>query len=178
MRARILFSGSLLIAFFALATAHPQQKAISNPTNARLASAKNILVVRAHGNNIPYEVIKSTIEGWGRFTLVEKTEQADLVVQVSSSGGDGSISVSSSSRDLAAENGRYDQSTRTNRDVSSTDITMTVVDAKDRRVLWIATETAKFAVKEKARENNMVEAAERLTTKFHDRLEPPIQSSN
>jgi hypothetical protein len=50
---------------------------------------------------------------------------------------------------------------------------MTVYDAKTKRVLWIASETAKFAVKEKARENNLVEAAERLTSKFHDRLEPP-----
>jgi hypothetical protein len=40
-------------------------------------------------------------------------------------------------------------------------------------VLWEANETAKYAMKEKARENNLVEAAERLASKLHARLEPP-----
>jgi hypothetical protein len=38
--------------------------------------------------------------------------------------------------------------------------------------LWSATESVKFAVKEKTKENNLVEAAERLAAKFHQRLEP------
>ena len=34
------------------------------------------------------------------------------------------------------------------------------------------TETVKFAMKEKGKENNLVDAAERLASKFHQRLEP------
>ena len=50
---------------------------------------------------------------------------------------------------------------------------MTVFDAKNKRVLWRSTEKVKSALKQKAKENNLVEAAERLVSKFHDRLEPP-----
>ncbi len=49
---------------------------------------------------------------------------------------------------------------------------MTVSDVRNKRVLWAATESVKFAMKEKAKENNLVEAAERLASKFHERLEP------
>src|SRR5260370_12190423 len=96
MRVRILFSNSLLIACFALVNAYPQQQKALVDTTKRLSNAKNVLVVRARGNNIPYDVIKSTLDGWGRFTIVDKPAQADLVVQVSTSGGASSLSVSTS----------------------------------------------------------------------------------
>jgi hypothetical protein len=173
MRVRIVFPSSLLLAFFALSHAHPQQqKALVNTTSVRLAKAKNILVVRARGSIIPFDVIKSTLDGWGRFTIVEKAEQADLVVQISTSGGDSSVSMSSS-QDLSSDGSRIEESSHSSRDLSANDITMTVLDAKDKRVLWIANETVKFALKEKVRQNNLVEAAERLAIRFHDRVEPP-----
>jgi len=174
MRGRWLLAPTVLMTSFAFVSAYSQQqKPLVDTVSARLASAKNVLVTRARGSNIPYDVIKSTLDGWGRFTIVESLDQADLVVQVATT-GDNSLSVSSSSKNLASDD---DRSTRTSKDFSASDITMTVYDAKSKRVLWIASETAKFAVKEKARENNLVEAAERLTSKFHDRLEPPPQKN-
>lgn len=172
MRGRCFLMHTVLIACLAFVTAYAQQQKASGDTiSARLTAAKKVLVTRARGSIIPYDVIKSTLDGWGRFTIVESPDQADLVVQVSTT-GDNSLSVSSSSNNLASGGG-LDRSGRSSRDVSPSDITMTVFDAKSKRVLWIATETAKFAVKEKARENNLVEAAERLTSRFHDRVEPP-----
>lgn len=52
---------------------------------------------------------------------------------------------------------------------------MTVFDSRNKRPLWSATESVKFAMKEKGKENNLVESAERLATKFHDRLEQPAK---
>ena len=169
MRGRWLLAPTVLMTSFAFVSAYSQQqKPLVDIVSARLTSAKNVLVTRARGSNIPYDVIKSTLDGWGRFTIVESLDHADLLVQVSTT-GDNSFGVSSSNN-LASDS---DRSPRTSKDFSASDITMTVYDAKTKRVLWIASETAKFAVKEKARENNLVEAAERLTSKFHDRLEPP-----
>jgi hypothetical protein len=66
-----------------------------------------------------------------------------------------------------------EESTHSTRDLAATEVSMTVLDARNKRVLWRGTESAKYAVREKARENNLVEAAEKLASKFHDRLEPP-----
>jgi hypothetical protein len=62
---------------------------------------------------------------------------------------------------------------RSHGNLAATEISMTVRDARNKRVLWRGTESGKYALREKARENNLVQAAEKLASKFHDRLEPP-----
>jgi hypothetical protein len=160
-------------AYVCAAQQPPEKKPVMETPSMRLASAKNVLIVRTHGSRIPFEVIKSTLEGWGRFTLVETREKADLIIEVSSS-GDSGVQVSSSSK-VSPETGQEEKSSSTRKDISPTDVKMTVFDARNKRGLWSATESVKFAMKEKAKENNLVEAAERLASKFHDRLEPPAK---
>jgi hypothetical protein len=140
---------------------------------ARLASAKNVLIVRTRGGDIPYDTIRTTIEGWGRFNLVNAADKADLVIEIGSTGGDSDVRVSSG-MSPSPETGRMESSTRSSKDLSATEVTMTVADARNKRVLWRGTESAKYAMRQKARENNLVEAAEKLASKFHDRLEPPL----
>src|SRR5215471_18349161 len=164
------------VAIAANAQQQPPEKPRLETPAARLANAKNVLVMRARGNSIPYDVIRDTVDGWGRFTLVETPDQADLLLQVSTSGGDSDLRVTSSSGP-SLSSGRYDSSNHSSRDISATDVKLTVLDAKNRRVLWESNETAKYAMKEKARENNLVEAAQRLASKLHERLEPPPPAS-
>src|SRR5215510_5531955 len=129
MCGRWLLAPTVLMTSFAFVSAYSQQqKPVVDTVSARLASAKNVLVTRARGSNIPYDVIKSTLDGWGRFTIVESPDKADLVVQVSTT-GDNSFSVSSNSNNLASDSGQLDRSSRA-RDLSPSDITMTVYDAK------------------------------------------------
>lgn len=148
-----------------------EKKPIAEAASARLTNARKVMVTRARGNDIPYDVIKSTLDGWGRFTLVETPEKADLLVTVATTGGD-NVRVASNGG-VSPLTGRPEQAASSGKEFSSWDITMTVYDAKNRRVLWVATETAKSALRQTTRENNLVEAAERLAVKFHDRLEPP-----
>lgn len=149
----------------------PEKKPLIETPSMRLAAARNVFMVRTHGSHIPYDVIRSTLEGWGRFTFVETPDKADLIIEIASS-GDSGVQVSSSSK-VSAETGQEEKSSSTRKDISPTDVKMTVIDARNKRGLWMATESVKFAMKEKAKENNLVEAAERLASKFHDRLEPP-----
>ena len=148
----------------------PEKKPVIQSASMRLAAARNVLIRRMHGSTIPFETITSTVEGWGRFTLVETPEKADLIIEVSSS-GDSGVRVSSSSQ-VSAETGHEEKSSSTSKDITPTAITMTVLDARSKLPIWSATESVKSAMKAKARENNLVEAAERLASKFHDRLEP------
>lgn len=171
------FSGSLvLMVSLALLPSgafsqQPEKKAILETPSARLMNAKNVVVARARGSDIPYDVIKSTLDGWGRFTLVETKDKADLVVEIATTGGENIGRVASSSGPSPLT-GRIEQSSSTS-NLSDSAITMTVYDARNKRVLWVGTEMAKSPMKQTARENNLVEAAERLASKFHDRLEPP-----
>lgn len=159
-----------LLALLALTTTsvfsqQPEAKAPVESPTARINSAKTLIITRARGSNIPYDVISSALEGWGRFNIVDDREKADLVIEIATTGGDGGMS-------FAGSSGTYRQGA-TARDASDAEITMTVYDGKNKRVLWIGTETARFAMKQTSRENNLVEAAEKLALRFHDRVEPP-----
>src|SRR5262249_13842494 len=169
--------GEELIVPNALAVRCPDKKPVVETPLTRLTHARSVMVVRSRGSVIPYDVIKATVEGWGRFVLVENPDQADLVIQVGTTGGEGDIRITSSSGP-SLESGKLDSSTHTSKDLSSPEVSMTVLDARNRRVLWNATETAKYAMKQTSRENHLVEAAEKLVSKFHDRVEPPPAAKN
>jgi hypothetical protein len=148
-----------------------EKKPLIETPSMRLAAAKNVFITRTHGSRIPLDVIRSTMEGWERFTFVETPEKADLIIEITST-GDSGIQVSSSSQ-VSPETGHEEKSSSTRKDMSPTEIRMAVFDSRNKRPLWAATESVKFAMKEKGKENNLVDAAERLASKFHDRLEPP-----
>ena len=169
-----LMIGFLLLvlgAFFAGAQQPPtEKKPLIETPSMRLAAAKNVFITRTHGSRIPLDVIRSTMEGWERFTFVETPEKADLIIEISST-GDSGVQVSSSSK-VSPETGQEEKSSSTRKDISPTDVRMAVFDSRNKRPLWTATESVKFAMKEKGKENNLVDAAERLASKFHNRLEP------
>ena len=144
---------------------------VMQTASVRLASAKTVLITRTRGGDIPYDVIRTTIDGWGRFTLVKSTEQADLVIEVASTGGNNDVRVSSN-MGTSPRTGQMEQGSSSTHDLSASEVTLTVIDGANKRVLWHGTESAKYAMKQKARENNLVEASERLASKFHDKLEP------
>ena len=158
-----------LSGFSAYTQQPPEKKPLIETPSMRLAAAKTVFITRTHGSRIPLDVISSTMEGWERFTFVETPKKADLIIEISST-GDSGVQVSSSSN-VSPETGHEEKSSSTRKDISPTDIRMTVFDSRNKRPLWTATESVKFAMKEKGKENNLVDASERLASKFHERLE-------
>jgi hypothetical protein len=143
----------------------------------RLTSAKTIFLEASGGSDIPYNVISSSMEGWGRYQLVKSPEEADLIMKiVAPSDGGGGVTVSSSTK--SDEFGRPQDSVSSTRELSSGDgtVKLVVYDAHSKVPLWSATEEAKGAMRQKAREDNLVKASEKLFTKFHDRIEPPAEA--
>jgi len=171
---RLAFLGVFLVITWGAVHAGAQQPAEKKPLietpSMRLAAARTVFITRTHGSRIPFDVIRSTLEGWGRFTMVEMPDKADLIIEIYSS-GDSGVQVSSSAK-VSAESGQEEKSNSTRKDISPSEVKMTVFDSRNKRGLWAATESVRFAMKEKAKENNLVEAAEHLAAKFHDRLEP------
>lgn len=168
------FTFLLTSGFSALGQQPAEKKPLIETPAMRLAAAKNVFITRTHGTRIPLDVIRSTMEGWEQFTFVETSEKADLIIEISST-GDSGVQVSSSSQ-VSPETGHEEKSSSTRKDISPTEITMAVFDSRNKRPLWAASESVKFSMKEKGKENNLVDAAERLASKFHDRLEPPTKT--
>jgi hypothetical protein len=144
-----------------------------SPT-ARLAAAKTAYVKRAAGADVAYDAIRYAIEGWGRFTVVGKPEDSDITIEVSAPGEGGGVSISSSTNATNNTTGRPDQNTSTSRTFNSGGgpVKMTVYETKSKMLLFVASEQAKSALKQKAREDNLVDAASKLVRKFRERVEP------
>lgn len=153
----------------------PEQKqAQTRPVNpsARLSAAKTALVRNAEGSDIPFNVISSAMESWGRFGLVETADKADIIVELSAPGtGGGSLSVSGSVNRVGPMG--QEQASGSSRDISNAPVRMIVYDARSHIALWSASEQPRFAVKQKAKQDNLVEASQRLFDKFRERVEPP-----
>lgn len=166
------------IALLAIAQdAQPQKPTESTKplsASARLAAAKTAYVKRAGGADVAYDTIRYAIEGWGHFTVVNKPEDADITIEVSAPGDGGGVAVSSSTTTTNAVTGRPEQNSNTSRTFNSGGgpVKLTVYDTKSKMLLFVATEQAKSAMKQKNREDNLVEAASKLVTKFRERVDP------
>ena len=169
-----------ILVFLLLSVAWPQDANAPVPKKnppvmptSRLAAAKTAFVKNAGGSSIPFNSISSSMDGWGRFVIVNSPEQADIILEVSSPGNGSGVTVSSKT-DTSTRTGQPESSTSTTRDLSSGPIRLTVIDGKSKSVLWTGSEQPKFAMRKKSQEDNLVEAAEKLFTKFHDRVEPNL----
>jgi len=163
---------ALLVVPIAIHAQQPSTKTPPPSTVGHFAFGKSLFLKKASVSDIAFETIATDIQGWGRFVVVNAPEKADLIAEVSSDQGGGVTRTETSGY---ASDGPPQSSSGTNREFSPTTVTLKVYDAKSRLILWSGTEHAKFALKQKAQENNLVEASQRLFEKFHDKIEPPAK---
>jgi len=178
MNSRFRFSAAFSLWLWLTAMALPlwdsaQQSsgsAISQTFAERLAFGKSMYVENDHGSDIPVDVITSDLQGWGRFTILNSAENAELIAEVSSyeSGTIGLGTTRSSSIPDAHSAGAG-----MHKDLSSPSVRLTVYEAKTKRELWSGTQKVKSAFKKKTEQDNVVAAAEQLFLRFHDAVEPP-----
>ena len=167
----------LIAAIGLLAQDKPKDKLEPPPNNptfvspaARLTGAKTAVLQNAGGSEIPYNVISSGIEGWGRFRVVESRAEADVIIEVTSPDEE---NVSVSNKTHVGTSGRMQDSSTTSRNLSEGPIKLVVYDAKTHIPLWSASEQPKGGFRQRTRTDHLVEAATHLLTKLHERLEPP-----
>ncbi len=173
-----LSRATFLIAFFltavlALAAQEQNQPSAVTPA-ARLARAKNVFIRNGGGSDVPYNVISMSFADWERFVVVDDPQNADLVVTVTSpddgkkkdEGGSG-FGVSAQGKQVG---GGYKQPSAPPSDRS--DVLLAVADAKTKVTLWSATEQPKGVEKGRSRADKLVAAANRLMSRFRERISP------
>jgi hypothetical protein len=138
--------------------------------SVKFAFGKSIYVKNEHGSNVAFDVINSDIDGWGRFSMLNSPEKADLIAEITSYDAGG---FSVGGNPVYSADGKPVSSAGARKDLSPASVTLKVYDAKTRRELWSGTEKVKSAFKKKSEEDNVVAAAEKLFLRFHDFVQPP-----
>jgi hypothetical protein len=172
---RVLVPVAILISFLSALGQEAAKPTPSMNPFTRLTAARTIFIKNGGGGEIPFNVIESSMEGWGRYQIVRSADEADLILEVTSpTDTGGGVSISSSTKP-DRNSGKPEQSTSTSREISPSGgpVKIVVYDAHSKAALWSGMEQAKSAMRQKQREDNLVQAAEKVFTKFHDRIEPP-----
>jgi hypothetical protein len=101
--------------------------------------------------------------------IVESRQKADLIVEVSAPEDSTGVSVQGTT---IPDSAHPETRATTSRNLNSTSVKMLVLDPRTGLPLWSGSEAPHGAVKKRAREDNLVEAAQKLFAKFHDQMEP------
>ena len=138
----------------------------------RMAAARTVFLKNTGGSEVPFNVISRNFEGWGHYILVDSAENADMVIEIQSP-DDGSEKKDSGGSKTSVYGGNQQKEQAAPK--PSTDMIILTVYDKNKRPMWIGREEPKFAVRHKAADEHLVEAAQKLFTRFHDRVEPPVK---
>ena len=151
---------ALFVFLFATVLAFTQDQKPPLSPSARLAAAKTVYLKNGGGNDIPFNVISSGVEGWGKYIPADSEKAADIVVEVTSYVDDNGNTEAPDAKGSA----------KTKPDVVN--IKLVVYDARTHLPLWTSSERPKLALKEKGREENIVAASEKLLDRLHNRVDP------
>ena len=139
----------------------------------RMAAAKSVFLKNAGGNDIPFNVISRDFEGWGHYVLVDSPDNADLIIEIQSP-DDGSGNKDKDSEKSKTNVYAGSQQKEPPKPPVVDVIVFTVYD-KNKRPMWIAREEPKSSVRRKTEVTHLEEAAQKIFTRFHDRIEPPLE---
>jgi hypothetical protein len=161
----IVFPLLVGLLFLSAAAQQPEPPKIISP-HARMLAARSVYVEHT-GSRLPNDVIGDAFQGWGRYTVVYDPAKADIIVSINAPVSDSGVSVGdgrpgpgsgTSSRALSSSN--------------VTQIRLLILDAHDRVILWSGVEQPKSSMKERQREDNIVDASLRLFRRFRNVVEP------
>ena len=168
-----------IIAALGTATAQQPEPPAQQPTNPgaaahydRMAAARTVFLKNIGGSDIPFNVISRNFESWSRYILVDSAEKADMVIEIQSP-DDGTEKKDSGGGKTSVYGGN--QQKQQDAPKPSTEMIVLTVYDKNKRPMWIGREEPKFAVRHKAADEHLIEAAQRLFTRLHDRVEPPAK---
>jgi hypothetical protein len=132
-------------------------------TKARMMNARTIFITHS-GAAIPNNIIDEAFRGWGRYRVVNRREDADMVVSIEGVVANSGIEISGGGPGAARHEVLVSGAV--------TNIRLFLRDAHDGAVLWAGHEQPKSTHKGDSREDREVEASLRLFRSFREYIEP------
>jgi hypothetical protein len=151
-----------------LAGAHDKKKDVPvAPLPAVIVNAKKIFLSNGGGSNLAYDAFYSKMKEWGKYEIVGSPDEADLIVELSYRVEDKGTRVWSSTN-------TYNNTTQVHSaQIVDPQLILTIYDAKTKNSLWSETDHRRLAKREKNREKETVNSADRLVGDLKTRVSVP-----
>lgn len=161
MRQLIVVS-TLLIA--TLAFAGKSRKDIPPaPLPAAVTSAQKVFITNGGGSDLAYDAFYAAMKNWGKYQFVGSPDEADLIVELAYRVEHGGTRVWST-------NNTYNGTTNVHStQIVDPQLVLTIYDAKTKNSLWSTVDHRRLARREKNREKETINSAERLVEELKDR---------
>lgn len=137
------------------------------PLPAVIVNAKKVFLSNGGGSNLAYDAFYSEMKTWGKYEIVGSPEEADLIVELAYRVESGGTRVWSSTN-------TYNNTTQVHSaQIVDPQVVLTIYDAKSKTSLWSETDHRRLARREKNREKETVNSAQRLVEDLKVRVNVP-----
>ena len=156
-------------------TAKKNKEVPPAPLPSAIVNAKTVFLTNAGGSNLAYDEFYSQMKQWGKFQIVGAPDGADLIIDLSyhvENGGTRVWSSPTSTYDYGSGEWHTQQQTHSAQIVDP-QLEMKVYDGKTKSLLWSAVDHRQLARKQKNRDKETVNSADRLLVQLKTRIAIP-----
>jgi hypothetical protein len=133
------------------------------PLPAVILNAKKIFLTNGGGSDLAYDSFYSAIKNWGKYQIAGSPDEADLIVELAYRVDHGGTRVWSSQNTYTGVTQVHSAQ------VVDPQVVLTIYDAKSKMSLWSAVDHRRLARREKNREKEIINSAERLVDELKTR---------
>jgi hypothetical protein len=166
-----LFFAFLLTSLSSRASDKHRKDVPEAPLPASVVSAKKIFLTNGGGSALAFDEFYSKMKEWGRFEIVGSPSTADIVVDLRYFVEDDGTRVSSYTNTYTG------QTQVVSHRVVDPQLSVNIYDAKTKDLLWSVTDHRRLARREKNREKETINSADRLIDGMKERIAAPTSTS-
>jgi hypothetical protein len=138
------------------------------PLPAVIRDAKKVFLTNGGGSNLAYDAFYADMKNWGKYQIVGSPDEADLIVELAYWVEHGGTHVWSSTN-------TYTGATQVHSaQITDPQVVLTIYDAKSKESLWSAIDHRRLARREKNREKEIINSAQRLVDDLKLRVNSPL----
>jgi hypothetical protein len=135
------------------------------PLPSVVASARRIFLTNGGGSDLAYDAFYSEMKKWDRYEIVGSPNEADLIVELV-------YRVENKGTHVWSSTNTYNGNTQVHSaQLVDPQLLLTIYDAKSKEPLWSTIDHRRLARREKNREKEMINSAERIVDELKSRVD-------
>src|SRR5579872_124380 len=153
----------LLLGISTVLVAKTKKDIPAAPLPAIVVNAQNAFLTNGGGSDLAYDAFYAKMREWGKYNIVGSPEEADLIIELAYRVEHGGTRVWSSTN-------TYDGTTQVHSaQIVDPQLVLTIYDAKSKNSLWSTIDHRRLARREKNREKETINSAERIADELKER---------
>lgn len=145
------------------------------PLPTVVATAKTVFLSNGGGSELAYDAFYNAMKNWGHFQIVGSPDEADLIVELAyrvESRGTRTWASTSGSATSSGDTTTYNGGTQLHsREIPDPQLVLTIYDAKTKTSVWSTVDHRRLARREKNREKETINSAERIVGELRGHMD-------